>query len=156
MDTSEYPLCTPHLNPHGLEIRMHPTKGRGVYASRPISVGTVVEISPVLLFGREEYENHGKHTLLDHYTFVWGNGEMALPLGLGSLFNHSSSPNVNYIKKKDMGYIEYTAARDLHVGEELCIFYGPNLWFEDSSSQQICVDKDHGKQGWEAIAQLDL
>ncbi|KAG8830176.1 hypothetical protein FRC17_005268 [Serendipita sp. 399] len=31
----------------------------------------------------DEYETHRRHTILDHYTFVWGDGRMALPLGLG-------------------------------------------------------------------------
>jgi hypothetical protein len=59
----------------------------------------VVEISPVLLFEKDEYQNHGesvylikplrsqsfqgKYTALDHYTFIWPNGRMALALGLG-------------------------------------------------------------------------
>jgi len=96
---------TPHMNIHSLKIRVTPEKGRGVYgksrldplyhivgnfdthkpilASQDISRGTAVEISPVILFSREEYEAHGRFTILDHYTFVWGDGRMALPLGLG-------------------------------------------------------------------------
>ena len=46
-------------------------------------VSTVVEESPVLLFTKEEYELHGRYTLLDHYTFNWPDGRMALALGLG-------------------------------------------------------------------------
>lgn len=53
-------------------------------ASREIPAHTLVEISPVLLFEKEEYQEHGRHTVLDHYTFVWRDGRMALALGLGS------------------------------------------------------------------------
>lgn len=69
-------------------------------ASRKIQKQTVIEISPVLFFGKEEYEDFGKHTVLDHYTFNWKDGRMALALGLGmhsvcvplirDLFNGSS------------------------------------------------------------------
>jgi hypothetical protein len=38
----------------------------------------------VLLFEQREYEEHGRFTLLDRYTFKWGDGRMALPLGLGT------------------------------------------------------------------------
>jgi len=58
-----------------------------ITASTLISTGTTIEISPVLFFSREEYEQHGKHTTLDSYTFTWGDGRMALPLGLGE-FTH--------------------------------------------------------------------
>jgi tRNA-specific adenosine deaminase 3 len=61
---------------------------KAITASTPISRGTTIEISPVLFFSREEYyERHGKHTTLDSYTFRWGDGRMALPLGLGE-FTH--------------------------------------------------------------------
>jgi len=46
---------------------------------------TLLEISPALLFSAEEYEAHGRHTVLDHYTFEWRDGRMALALGLGAL-----------------------------------------------------------------------
>ena len=52
-------------------------------ACRQIPAQTLVDISPVLLFNATEYEAHGRHTVLDHYTFVWRDGRMALALGLG-------------------------------------------------------------------------
>ena len=94
-----------HFNSSGLRIEYVEGKGRGVYgeryspysaedhyqvdtdvACREIPAQTVVEITPVLLFGAKEYEEHGKQTVLDHYTFVWRDGRMALALGLGALF----------------------------------------------------------------------
>lgn len=45
----------------------------------------MIEVAPVLLFEKKEYEEHGRFTLLDHYTFTWRDGRMALPLGLGRL-----------------------------------------------------------------------
>lgn len=53
-------------------------------ASYAIPAWTTIEISPVLLFSSEEYELHGRHTILDHYTFKWRDGRMALALGLGA------------------------------------------------------------------------
>ena len=95
-----------HLNSTGCIILNTPDKGRGVFgiesvydlvksfaeadyigfcspAARTITAQTVVEISPVLLFGKDEYGTYGKHTVLDHYTFVWKDGQYALALGLG-------------------------------------------------------------------------
>ncbi|KAH7922040.1 hypothetical protein BV22DRAFT_992990, partial [Leucogyrophana mollusca] len=99
-------------------------------ASQSIPAHTVIEFSPVLLFTKQEYEEHGRHTLLDHYTFSWRDGRMALALGLGSLFNHSSSPNVSYTTDSREDRIRYTTTRLVDQDEELCIFYGHKLWFE--------------------------
>ncbi|KAF8194232.1 cytidine deaminase-like protein [Pholiota molesta] len=69
----------------------------------------------------------GKHTVLDHYTFKWPEGRMALALGLGSLFNHSEAPNVSYTLDTKLDCIKYTTVHDVHPDEELCIYYGQNL-----------------------------
>ena len=55
-----------------------------------------------------------------------------LALGIGSLFNHSSRPNVDYRVHEETLTIDYFAARDVPAGEELCIYYGPDeeLWFD--------------------------
>lgn len=88
--SSEYPSVTPHLNSHGLVVKSTRSDGRGVYASTSIPRGTLVEISPVLLFTRDEYTKYGQHTVLDSYTFIWkdkrrgGEKTWALALGLGT------------------------------------------------------------------------
>jgi hypothetical protein len=45
-----------------------PLPGRGVFASRPIPAGTVIDVSPVLVFSDDETNNHISKTCLDHYT----------------------------------------------------------------------------------------
>jgi hypothetical protein len=42
--------------------------GRGVFASRLIPAGTVIDISPVLVFPNQEVDEHASHTMLQHYT----------------------------------------------------------------------------------------
>ena len=61
----------------------------------------------------------------------------ALPLGLGSLFNHSSDSylhNVYWTRDIPRQCIVYTTARDIAAEEELCISYGnpARLWFKDT------------------------
>ncbi|WFC95169.1 tRNA-specific adenosine deaminase subunit tad3 [Malassezia brasiliensis] len=126
---------TPHLNSLGLRICETPTAGRGVVASHSIARDVVVEISPVLLFAADEYQAHGRHTQLDSYTFVWekrANGStMALALGLGSLFNHSTHANVSYQLNRAAQCIQFRTVRDIAAGEELCICYGAGkMWWE--------------------------
>ena len=134
--------CTPHLNVHGLLVCNTPAAGRGVFASRHIPAGTVIEISPVLLFGPDEYSEHGRHTLLDSYTFVWekrqSGSTMALALGLGSLFNHHpSAANVSYELDKKAEAISYRTVRAVSPGEELCICYGAGrMWWESAAQHE--------------------
>ncbi|KAG2155865.1 uncharacterized protein EDB93DRAFT_1079925 [Suillus bovinus] len=134
------------LNREGCCIKTAEGKGRGVYASRIIPSQTVIEVSPVLLFTRTEYDNYGRHTILDHYAFKWRDGRMALALGLGSLFNHSSNPNVSYTIDPAHDCIKYTTTRTINPEEELCIFYGHNLWFDpvgatENLEPQVCLDQ---------------
>ncbi|KAG8874441.1 hypothetical protein FRB97_005908 [Tulasnella sp. 331] len=125
-----------HVNSFGLIIKPTKGKGRGVFATRPISAGTVMDIAPVLFFGRDEYVNYAKHTIVDDYAFVWGDGRMALALGLGSILNHSTErPNVSYTKDKKNDVIRFTTTKPIAPGEELFIYYGTNLWFPEAGSE---------------------
>ncbi|KAH9890049.1 hypothetical protein C8Q73DRAFT_149153 [Cubamyces lactineus] len=146
-----------HLNSSGLRIEYIEGKGRGVYACREIPAQTLIEVSPVLLFSAVEYEEHGKHTVLDHYTFKWRDGRMALALGLGSLFNHSQRPNVSYTIDTEKEAIRYTTTRRILPDEELCIFYGHKLWFNPVDAAD-CITSDgidEREDGWGGLANLN-
>ncbi|KZT53134.1 cytidine deaminase-like protein [Calocera cornea HHB12733] len=143
-----------HLNTLGLGIRTTPDKGRGVYATSPLARGTLIEVSPVLLFTPQEWEEHGRHTVLDHYTFIWRipgqpKPSMALALGLGSMFNHSSRPNVSFNRNIAAQTIEYTTTRDIAPEEELCISYGDSarLWFPVVDDADRRSESDQGEWG---------
>ncbi|KAJ7758482.1 hypothetical protein DFH07DRAFT_449881 [Mycena maculata] len=166
----------PYLNNPACVIKASQGKGRGVFASRTIASQTVVEISPVLLFNKEEYEQHGKlgrlvaalssahfrkynrFTILDDYTFKWKNGNMALALGLGSLFNHSNSPNVSYTIDSSTDSIVYTVTRNIEPDEELCIYYGSNLWFDpaESSAGNSSIEDEEKDDGWGGLSNVDV
>ncbi|EPQ51006.1 hypothetical protein GLOTRDRAFT_81597 [Gloeophyllum trabeum ATCC 11539] len=147
-----------HLNSTGCCIRYSEGKGRGVFATRRIDPQTVIEISPVLLFTKDEYRDHGRHTVIDHYTFKWRDGRMALALGLGSLFNHSDHPNVSYTLDTETESIRYTTTRAVAPDEELCIFYGHKLWFEnaDAGSAGVTPASEEGEadDGWGGLGPL--
>jgi uncharacterized protein len=55
----------------------------------------------------------------------------ALALGLGSMFNHKRTSNIAWERDIPLQSIRYFALRDIAEGEELCISYGPKLWFKD-------------------------
>jgi SET domain-containing protein len=101
-------------------------KGRGLFATQTIESGSIIENSPILLIQRDEWESHGKYTILQHYTFRWKNGCYAIALGIGSLFNHDRVPNVGWLRLYDENIIRFTALQKIEIGEELCISYGPS------------------------------
>ena len=77
-------------------------------------------------------------TVLYNYYFSWGvdGNEAALALGLGSLYNHSYSPNARYVKDFDRRKIDFVAIRNISVGEEITVNYNGDpknlkpLWFD--------------------------
>ena len=74
--------------------------------------------------------------MLEHYLFKGRAGNMLLALGVGSLFNHSQKPNLDYRIDHDQLMIRYFAAREIMPEEELTIFYGDKLWFEDTNASK--------------------
>ncbi|GAA5991638.1 hypothetical protein JCM10908_001067 [Rhodotorula pacifica] len=143
-----YPPSTPHLTRAPIEIATRdPAVGRGVFATSDIPAGEVIEISPVLVLGEEEYKGRRKGeensdgelrgveaSQLRGYVFTWGrDGSMAVALGIGSLFNHSTSPNVTYSLDYTQYTISYRTAKPIQRGEELGIFYGHSVRFSGSA-----------------------
>lgn len=55
-----------------------------------------------------------RHTILQHYLFS-SRGDYLLALGVGSLFNHSSKPNLDFRPQREQLLINYIAARDIKV-----------------------------------------
>ena len=98
----------------------------------------------------------GRHTVLDQYTFKWRGGRMALALGLGSLFNHSETPNVSYTLDSSTESIRYTTTKLIQPGDEMCIFYGHNLWFEPvDSCQPPRLLQEEADDGWGGLTAVE-
>ena len=76
-----------------------------------------------------------RHTVLEQYLFKGVEGGMLVALGIGSLFNHSRTPNLDYRVNKVDKIITFMAARDISTGEELTFYYGSALWFEEVGLQ---------------------
>jgi SET domain-containing protein len=121
------------------KIRLGPTakKGRGVFATAPIARGELIEASPVIVIPAEQWP-HVEPTVLSLYIFNFGpEGEhAAIALGYGSLYNHSYSPNAEYIKYWEDRLIRFTALRHIEVDEEITVNYNGSpgdrseIWFE--------------------------
>lgn len=72
------------INPLRLHVVERPGRGRGVFASRHIPAGTLLEDAPVLVLTKEQWEEgRMDDTILGEYGFCWSGGGMALGLGIG-------------------------------------------------------------------------
>ncbi|GAA6053298.1 hypothetical protein JCM3770_006672 [Rhodotorula araucariae] len=167
-----YPPTTPHLTRAPIEIATRDQAiGRGVYATAYIPAGKVIEISPVLVLPEHEYKGRRpgepddgtlkgvEASQLRGYVFTWGrDGSMAVALGIGSLFNHSGSPNVTYSLDYSQYTISYRTAKSIRQGEELTIFYGHNVHFsndDEAIQDNGIVEGDAIDDGWGGLGGLD-
>ncbi|MBL7836050.1 MAG: SET domain-containing protein-lysine N-methyltransferase [Bacteroidetes bacterium] len=100
-------------------------KGRGVFTSKVLKKGDLIEICPVI---EVSYKDHQKlvGNILENYTFVWNTQKKsaAILLGFGSLYNHSTKPNADYLKRLKDGVMVFKALKTIKVGEEITIDYG--------------------------------
>ena len=126
------------LNKSFLLIREVAGKGRGVFTSKGFRKGDLIEVCPMLVFSTAE-RTLLDQTLLYNYMFLWGDddSQSALALGYGSLYNHSSSPNVRYLVDYENQTLEVHSIADIAPGAELCFNYNGDptdkspVWFEE-------------------------
>jgi SET domain-containing protein len=97
--------------------------GRGVFATRRFPKGELVERCPTLALPDSEVTGR-----LGDYVFLSVTaGDVLVVLGYGMLYNHSETPNVEYVQEKPSA-IEFLALRAIRPGDELTIDYGAEWW----------------------------
>jgi SET domain-containing protein len=101
-----------------------PHAGLGVFATRKIASGEMIEQVPVIVVPAAEQPLIAQ-TILDSYDFKWGEDgkSTAIALGMGSLYNHSHNPNALYRKRFADRLIEFIAIREIDEGDEIRINY---------------------------------
>src|SRR4249920_3742638 len=118
-----------------VEIRDAGSMGRGVFAVLRIPAGTLLFSDPVILVPKNQCP---KVPVLDAIAFIWpdvmGDGQSmhAIVLGMGTLLNHSKSPNVDLTFDKYPDRVDFYALRDIEPHEQLTHDYGyddyPSEW----------------------------
>jgi SET domain-containing protein len=122
--------------PPGLEVRAVEGKGRGVFATRRFRKGALVERSPVIAMPPRQWRSI-ERTRLGDYVYDWGRDDrgVAMVLGLGSLYNHASDPNVENRWNEALLAMDWVALRAIRPGEEITVDYRDGeeerdpLWF---------------------------
>jgi SET domain-containing protein len=120
-----------------LFIAPSPKGGRGVFAAQKIAKDTIIEISPVLVFGKKQRAIVEK-TNLYNYIFEWGKSGKKAALGMGylSMYNHDYNANCEYGMDFDNQTMQIKTIRAIRKHEELCINYNAiptdnrKIWFD--------------------------
>jgi hypothetical protein len=114
--------------------------GRGIFTSENLKIGTVVEISPVIVMENEDRQWLDK-TLLHDYIFEWGGKKKQCCMALGwvPLYNHSYKSNCEYEMDYKAQLINIITVRSIKKGEELFINYNGDwnnpkkVWFDNAN-----------------------
>lgn len=108
-----------------LVVRNAGHKGRGVFTSKEIKKGDIIEICPIIELSKKDHYMLIDN-LLENYTFVWNTQKKsaAIVLGYGSLYNHSKNYNATYIKKIKENVMLFKATKTIAANEEITIDYG--------------------------------
>ena len=118
--------------PTKIYVDKSPIHGWGVFASKDIKEGEVIEEVPILTLPINKGEVSG--ILLD-YRFNWPQGveweEQVVGLGFASLYNHSDSANAYWVSDTDKRTFKFISNRNISVGEEIFVWYGDVSYWND-------------------------
>ena len=121
----------PRVHHHpALEVRRC-AYGWGVFTTRALDAGEVVECAPYLVLPAVAADA----LPLCNYVFWLSDdeksalyGQRALSLGWGGLFNHDDAPNLDYAADTDAQLLEFITTRAVHAEEQLFLSYGADWW----------------------------
>jgi len=121
-----------------LEIKNTLHKGRGVFCTRPLPEGFLVEEAPVVVMSEKDLRLIND-TALFNYIFEWNAGGQkgcCMALGYVPVYNHASPSNCEYEMDYAAETIRVYTVRAIAAGEELTINYTGDfdskekVWFE--------------------------
>ena len=112
--------------PDTLEVKyINNDIGYGVFTNKEIQKGEIVEVCYYLEF------NNVTGEIVDYLFKNTNTSTLLLPLGYGSIYNHSYTPNIRWeVLKPDIKIITFTALIDIKDGEELRFNYGEKYWID--------------------------
>lgn len=107
-----------------VEIGKTKDKGRGVFATKKFIAGEIIEECPVIFINENE-EKYIQKTILGKYIYAWHDdkNDGAIILGYGSIYNHSYSPNAEYVRDYKNNLLIYKAIENISVGDEITVNY---------------------------------
>ena len=118
-----------------VEVRSSPLEGRGVFTTRAVVAGEVLDESPVVLLPASQRRHLDRTGLEGHY-WDW-DGNAAIAFGLISFTNHRRPGNARWERDDAALTMTLIATEDLAPGEEVLVDYladaeddEAELWFD--------------------------
>jgi uncharacterized protein len=123
---------------YNLYLKEIKKKGRGVFCSKTLAAGEVIEMCPVIVIA-SKYSNAIENTKLSDYCFYFNKEEnsLSLVMGFGSMYNYARYPNAAYVLDRDKSIMIYTSLNVIPAHKEITINYGGvygddySKWFAD-------------------------
>ena len=130
-------------NSRGVRMGVVEGHGRGMFATRRLVKGELIERAPIVAIDEKKWPNAAK-TILSNYAFDWGEKDehAAIALGYISIYNHSYSPNAQLEQMLDELMMEMIAIKDIQAGEEITVNYNGDpanqdpLWFTQRKAKR--------------------
>jgi hypothetical protein len=113
-----------------------PGRGRGIFVTRDVEEGALLESGHLLVIPQADVDSLEDTELYDYVFALNDDGDLALALGTGSLYNHSRSPNGRVVICDETLTFDVFACRPIKAFEEVQINYHGDdppdhpLWFE--------------------------
>jgi len=116
------------LNSFPIIIDSSPVHGQGVFATREIAEGEIIEQCPYIVIDDDDLAEANR---LQDYLFTSPDqpGDYLCVLGYGMMYNHSNEPNAEWeIDEDDIQFVRFTALKPISYGEEIFQNYGDEYW----------------------------
>jgi hypothetical protein len=121
-------------------VRPSQGRGRGIFADRDFAEGDLIERCPVLVCSEKSRVPFAR-TRLNDYHFNWlpKNDTVVIALGYGSLYNHSQTPNADWVNHIDHNLMDFVALKPIAAGDEIFVNYryaGGRLpeWYDEGKT----------------------
>ena len=102
--------------------------GQGVFATRAIAEGEIIERCPYIVIDDDDLAEANR---LQDYLFTSPDqpADYLCVLGYGMMYNHSDKPNAEWeIDEDDIQFVRFTALKPIFDGEEIFQNYGDEYW----------------------------
>ncbi len=108
--------------PEKIKVKHSAGKGRGIFATKAIRKGEVIEAAPALIVPKRSRKSL-EASFLKHYMFQTDDGrDYVFGMGYVAIANHSDSPNAEFDVTSDLVIVR--ASRSIAAGQEITLDYG--------------------------------
>ena len=128
---------------YGIEVRLSDIRGRGVFATAAFDVGDEIEECPLLLAGEGDDKLWAK-TVAGSYRYpnVPTEGQSAIFLGFGSIYNHADDPTAWFEKLPERCSVRIVARKKIARGDEITLRYSGDKkamqkWFDSQEDDHL-------------------